>query len=401
MSGSSASFLSMSDEEFLNRQEPDAPVGSDEATSTDTSTETGTQEAETEVVADTTKVETEVEKAEESEKATDISTEDTSDATVGVDTSTDGSKIAVVPESTTGKDVEKDKTQAPIQSAESETPPDYKVKYDQIMAPFKANGKMIELKSPEEAIQLMQMGANYTQKMQQLVPHRKLLVMLENNGLLDEGKLSFLIDLEKKNPDAIKKLVKDAGIDPMEIDTDAEPAYREGNHRVTDEEVTFHTALEDLRSSPAGMETLQIISTSWDKASKDVLWQSPEIMGIISQQRENGIYDRIASEIDRQRTLGVISPTVPFLHAYKTVGDQLVAQNAFADLPNQQTTKTTAPVATAPIATRVQAPKPTVTNGDRANAASPTRPTAGKANTMVNPLAMSDDDFLKQMDGRV
>jgi hypothetical protein len=195
--------------------------------------------------------------------------------------------------------------------------------------------------------------------------------------------------------------VKDAGIDPMEIDTNAEPAYREGNHRVTDEEAIFHSALDDLKSTPAGMETLQIISTNWDKASKDVLWQSPEIMGIIKQQRENGIYDHIASEVDRQRILGTISPTVSFLQAYKTVGDQMVAQNAFADLPNQQTTKTTAPVVTAPIATRVQAPKPTVTNNERANAASPTRPTASKAKEVVNPLAMSDDEFLKQMAGRV
>jgi hypothetical protein len=400
MSGSSTSFLGMSDEEFLNQQEPDAPVGSDEATSTDTSTETGTQEVETEVVVDTTKVETEVEKVEEPEQTADTTTEDTPNATAGSDDSIVGSKTVVAPESTTGKDVEKDKAHEPNQSTESEAP-NFKTMYEQIMAPFKANGKMIELKSPEEAIQLMQMGANYTQKMQQLVPHRKLLMMLENNGLLDEGKLSFLIDIEKKDPEAIKKLVKDAGIDPMEIDTNAEPAYREGNHRVTDEEAIFHSALDDLKSTPAGMETLQIISTNWDKASKDVLWQSPEIMGIIKQQRENGIYDHIASEVDRQRILGTISPTVSFLQAYKTVGDQMVAQNAFADLPNQQTTKTTAPVVTAPIATRVQAPKPTVTNNERANAASPTRPTASKAKEVVNPLAMSDDEFLKQMAGRV
>jgi len=388
MSGSTTAFLGMSDEEFLNQQEPDAPVEKEVTASTDTSTETGTQEAEPEVVVDTTKVESEVEKTAE------YTTTEESDSSIG-------SKTTVVPETTTDTVVEADKTQDPNQTVKSETPVNFKTMYEQIMTPFKANGKMISLKSPEEAVQLMQMGANYTQKMQQLVPHRKLLVMLENAGLMDEGKLSFLIDLEKRNPEAIKKLVKDSGIDPMDIDTTVEPAYHEGNHRVTDEEVSFYSALEDLRSSPEGQETLQIISTNWDKASKDVLWQSPEIMGIIRQQRENGIYDRIANEIDRQRTLGVISPTVPFLHAYKTVGDQLVAQNAFDDLPNQQTARTTASVATAPIATRVQAPRPTVTNGDRANAASPTRPTASKAKEMVNPLAMSDDDFLKQMSGRV
>ncbi len=76
-------------------------------------------------------------------------------------------------------------------SASKETPPDYKALYEKVMAPLKANGKTIDIKSPEELIQLAQMGANYTRKMQAIAPHRKVLLMLENNGLLDEGKLCF------------------------------------------------------------------------------------------------------------------------------------------------------------------------------------------------------------------
>jgi hypothetical protein len=173
--------------------------------------------------------------------------------------------------------------------------------YKRIMAPFKANGREIALKSPEEVIQLMQMGANYTRKMQELAPQRKLMTMLQNNGLLDEGKLSFLIDLERKDPEAIKKLIKDAGVNPLEIDTSVEPAYREGNHRVGDDEVAFHTTLDDMKSTPDRVETLKVIN-SWDQASKDALWKSPEIMTLIHGQRENGIYDRIAAEVTRRQT---------------------------------------------------------------------------------------------------
>src|SRR5690606_26772936 len=201
--------------------------------------------------------------------------------------------------------------------------PDYKAFYERIMAPLKANGKTIDLRNPEEAIQLMQMGANYTRKMQAIAPHRKVLLMLENNGLLDEGKLSFLIDIEKKNPEAIKKLIKDAGIDPREIDLedpDAKP-YLVGNHRVTDEEASFRAVLDDLGSNPEGKATLQAIQAQWDQASKEVLWKQPEVMTLIHQQRENGIYDRISAEMERRRTLGMIPPNVPFLPAYKAIGD--------------------------------------------------------------------------------
>ena len=270
----------------------------------------------------------------------------------------------------------------------------FEQEYNRLMAPFKANGKMITLNSPEELIQLAQMGANYTRKMQDIQPHRKVLQMLENNGLLDEGKLSFLIDLDKKNPEAIKKLIKDTGMDPLDIDTSVEPDYKEGNHRISDEDVAFTTVLEDIKSSPNGIETIQVIN-QWDHASKDLLWKSPELMSVIHSQRDNGIYDRITTEIDRRKTLGIIPASVPFINAYKVVGDELNSQGKFNDLvkpiPNRNT----------PIATRVATPKPTVTNNNQANAASTTRSVKTPAKPLVNPLAMSDEDFLKQFSNRV
>jgi hypothetical protein len=290
-----------------------------------------------------------------------------------------------------------------------ETPPEttqatinYEGAYKDFMAPFTANGKTIELKSPAEAKQLMQMGANYTRKMQAIAPHRKVLMMLENNGLLDEGKLSFLIDIEKKNPDAIRKLVKDSGIDPMEIDTSVEPAYQVGNHKVSDEEASFRTVLDDMKSSEAGQKTIQAINADWDQASKDVLWSSPEVLTVIQEQRENGIYARITSEIDRRKTLGQISPNVSFLQAYRDVGLQLEAVNGFADLVRApvQTAPVAAP-APVPVAVRVAAPGSTVINNDKASAASSSRTTSKSAQPIINPLAMSDDAFMKQYAGRV
>jgi hypothetical protein len=286
----------------------------------------------------------------------------------------------------------------------AELPPEQLVQfYDQIMTPFKANGKTVELRSPEEAIKLMQMGANYTKKLQDLQPHRKVLLMLENNGLLDEGKLSFLIDVDKKDPEAIKKLLKDTGIDPLEIDTSTDPAYLEGNHRISDEEVSFRTTLDELGSTPEGAKTLTEINTDWDQASKEVLWQSPEIMTVIHEQRETGIYDLIKAEVDRKKTLGEIPPNTPFLQAYKTVGDAMAAQalGTTGGSDGKQPEAETGQAEPQVLATRAAAPKKQVENGDRASAASPTRAAAPTKATVVNPLAESDEAFLKRMENRV
>lgn len=279
--------------------------------------------------------------------------------------------------------------------------------YDTIMAPLKANGKTIELRSPEEAVALMQMGANYTKKLQDLRPARKVLTMLESNGMMDEGKLSFAIDLiEKKDPEAIKKLLKDAGINPLEIDADTDPAYVEGSHRVSDEQVNFHSTLDELSSNPAGVETITEINTSWDQASKQALWAAPEIMTVIHQQREAGIYDVVKAEVDRRITLGSIPATTPFIEAYKTVGDEM-AQAAITaggggkDPTGAATDPTKSPTGGTVVATRTETPKSPVANGDKASAASPTRSSPAPTGDKPNPLAMSDEDFLKNFQNRL
>lgn len=278
---------------------------------------------------------------------------------------------------------------------------------------FKANGKDIELRNPEEALKLMQMGANFTRKMQEIAPHRKILMMLQDNKLLDEGKLSFYIDLENKNPEAIKKFIKDSGINLNEIDLDSDSNYIAGNNLVSDDEASFRTVADDVTSDPAGKETVAVINTTWDTVSKEVLWKEPELLKVMHEQRQSGIYAQITAEIDRQRALGQIPASTPFLSAYKAVGEKMVA-DVIAAAESEKTNKgqegsgaeggkaAEAEQKPNPVATRAASPKPAIANGDKAAAASSTRstPETGKK-VPVNPLSMDDDTFLKQMSNRV
>ena len=269
----------------------------------------------------------------------------------------------------------------------------YQTEYEKLMAPFTANGKSIQVKSVDEAVQLMRMGANYTRKMQSIAPHRKVLMMLEANNLLDEGKLSRLIDLERKNPDAIKALVKEAGIDPMDIDP-GDIAYVPGNHSVPEEAVAMQTVLDEVNTTPEGQAIVQTIHQTWDQASKAALWKDPSIITLMHQQHASGVYARVAAEVDRQRMLGVIPEHVPFLHAYHEIGTRMTQAGAFQDLQPK-------PVVQAPVATRVATTKPATPNAAKAAAAAPTRTTPAQATPFVNVFAMDDDAFMKQFANRV
>lgn len=289
-----------------------------------------------------------------------------------------------------------------VEPVVEENVPDFKALYEGLLKPIKANGKEIQLKSHDELVQLAQQGANYTRKMQDIAPHRKTLMMLQNNGI-DQEQLSYLIDLSKKDPAAIQKLLKDSAINPLDIDVEAEPTYQGGNHRVTDEEANFRTAVDDANASETGRAMLQAINGTWDQASKELLFSQPGIIETMIQQQEAGFYDRITAEVDRLRVLGQVPMGMTFLQAYKTVGDQMVASGQMQDLVEKAAPPVQTPpvVAAAPVAVRVAPVAPAVAADPRAEAAAPTRPAANVAKKLVNPLAMSDDDFMKNFQNRL
>lgn len=386
-------YLALSDEDFANELPPVV-----EATDTTSVPDVGTPDPGAQQIAEATVVET---PDPATQTATTVETPPATETHSG--TGEQGGEETEPAVYTPGSETQVSAKPAatteqvdPNKPAEQSTTVDYKEAYGHIMAPLKANGKTIELRSIDELRSLAQMGANYTRKMQDIAPHRKILLMLENNGLLDESKLSFYIDLEKKNPEAIKKLVAESGIDPLEIDTSVPAKYQASNHTVTDEELGFRSVLDEVCASPEGQQTVATINSTWDQVSKERLWKDPSLISVFHQQRENGIYARITSEVDRLKALGQIPVSTSFLDAYKLVGDHLHKSNAFADLvkpsPSNQAVQT--PAVPTPVAVKTVTPKAPVVNPAVAAASTP-RSTPKRAQTIVNPLAVSDEDFMK------
>ncbi len=270
--------------------------------------------------------------------------------------------------------------------ATSEPEPDYKQFYTAITSPIKANGKEIQIKSPQDVIRLMQMGANYTHKMQSLAPYRKKMQMLENAGLFEEDKINFLIDLSQKKPEAISKFLRDNKIDPLDIDvSDTAPKYVPGNHQVSDAEMHVNSVVDDLKSTPDGIETLKTIG-NWDQASLQAIYSEPDIMHTIHEQKQNGVFDLISNEIERQKVLGRISADTPFLQAYQIVGGALLQQ--YQASAQQQRVMQNLPKGTLP-----QQPK---TNSAQVKSAAPTGRSNKSATQFIDPFTLSDEEFEKQ-----
>lgn len=265
-----------------------------------------------------------------------------------------------------------------------------------IMAPFKANGKEIQAKTPEDVIALMQQGANYNLKMAAIKPNLKMIKMLDNNDLLDEGKISYLIDLANKDPQAIAKLVKESNIDPMDLDIEQSEKYEPKTHTVSDVEVQLDEVIAEIKQTPTFAETIRLVNTEWDKTSKEIMLNNPHLIRAINDQKQNGIFDKITAEVANRRVFGKLNG-LSDLEAYKTVGDEMEAQGAFAsaeqpgEKPAAKKVDDAAKKAAAEKKAKIAAQK---------KAASPTKKKAGTAKPApVDILNMSDEEFEKATGG--
>lgn len=392
-------YENMTDEELMNIEVPESQSSSEEAppapqeepidepmfVESNTSTLEDSLDAAAETVEEKITDEPFVEEQNDDVEEEEVSAQDIEEEEETDPNQSEAEQSDNVEEIAADEKIEDDNTE----SDEKEDTVDYETLYKKMMAPFKANGKMIQVNTPEEAITLMQHGANYTKKMHALKPNLKMMRALENNGLLEEDKINNLIDLANKNQDAILKLVQDAKLDPMEMDTSVETTYKPQNHSVSDQEMDFHTTLEDVLSMSSGSETISMINSQWDQASKEAIYKEPQIMQVIHDQRANGIYDRIYAEIDRRRTLGTLSTTIPLIQAYKQVGDELHSSGQL--VPQETPVNQSKPKV---LETRASNPRKAVSNGDKARAASPTRAAPKSSPKPFDPFSLTDEEIM-------
>jgi len=263
--------------------------------------------------------------------------------------------------------------------------------YNRLLTPFKANGREVKIDNVDDAIALMQMGANYNKKMGSLKPNLKLMKMLENNELLSEDKLTYLIDLSKKDPAAITKLIKESGINPLDIDVEKGDEYRPKSYNVDDSDVELDGILDDIRETDSYNTTIDIVGNKWDDSSKKAVLAEPEIIRVLNSHVDSGIYKQITAMVDKERMLGRLKGQSD-LEAYQTIGDKINSEGGFG-------VQETIPVT---ISEAKKVLTPTKKSDDskqlksRKKAASSTKGTkTTKKKDDFDPLNMSDADFEK------
>lgn len=261
-----------------------------------------------------------------------------------------------------------------------ETPSfDYKAAYESLFKPFKANGKEIAPRSMEDIVSLMQMGANYTKKMQLMAPMKRAVESLNKAGI-NEEELNFLIDIHNGDQEAIKALLKRSKIDPMDMDLE-DTNYRPNANLASDEDVEFSDAIQDAHDSLPRIN--EILKDTWDAKSKEQLLQNPALIRGLHEEIQMGRFDGVQKIVESEKMFGRYKG-VSDIDAYIDVVTKLVAQQ-------QQQQGMVKPQAAKSAAPRQSKPVP-----DKSKAA-PTRAKAKSSKkgqmTVEDLFSLSDEEF--------
>ena len=255
---------------------------------------------------------------------------------------------------------------------------DYKAFYETVTQDFKASNKMMPgVKDPQKLIKALQMATDYAQKTAALKPALKRVKMLE--GISDE-QLMEMLDFNKRNPEVIKKAVKDLQVDPIDIDLE-NINYVPQSQIMSDSEYEFQELISKISKEPEFVTTQNILMNTWDEASKTKALLDPKILEALHNEVTSGRIHKIEAEVLQLKTFGD-TQGLSDLELYASIAARMDKEQEEGNSNKQQAVVI-----------------PTTINNEalddkRTKANISTKKTVAVKNE-YNPLKLSDEEFMK------
>lgn len=287
------------------------------------------------------------------------------------------------------------------------TSEDYEKAYKDLLKPLWARGHNFTPRNIEEVKTLMSQGVDYLYKTQQLAKSRKQVELLQRENISDAD-LTFLIDLKKGDPEAVKKFFADNKLNPYDIDTSEEVKYQPKTQMVDDATLALRDSVNNLMAKPDGRDCYNELVNTLDTESQNYFLKEPQLLDTFYQHQHTivgnnkSLYTIIKEEIDHAKALGQLPQNMTFLDAYRTVGDNLLRVNQAVNQPSynqvNQVRSTTAPE----IHQRLGSVQNRANTNEKLRSAGVSPKTkATRSKQVIDPFDMPDDEFLKQFDGRL
>lgn len=280
-------------------------------------------------------------------------------------------------------------------STETEpTEVDYKAFYESVTKDFKAAGKVMPgVKDPDKFIKALQMATDYALKTAALKPVLKKAKMLED---VTDEEFSEMLDFRKRNPEVIKKALKEAKLDPLDLDLE-DIQYTPQSKIMSDADYEFKETIEKLsqEDAVAFQRTQNIVLNELDSTSKTTVLSNPHILSALQSEVASGRFEKIQAQALQLKAFGGYN-NVPDIELYSYIASEMDKQALQKQgiQPNL-----TAGEVNSPVTNTVQT-KPSVSVVDpeledkRARAGIQIKPTTPVVKK-YDPTKLSDEEFMK------
>ena len=269
---------------------------------------------------------------------------------------------------------------------------DYKAFYETVTQDYKASGKtMPGVKEPEKFIKALQMATDYALKTAALKPALKRVKMLEE---VSDEDLAEMLDFKKRNPEVIKKALKEANIDPIELDMN-KVNYVPQVQMISDSEYDFRETVDELSKDAKFNDTRQLILSGLDAKSKELALTDTSVLKALHQEVVSGRIEQIQAKALELRTFGSVDSSITDLELYATIARQM-DQNSSTITQSNPSAVSAQVVSNTQTKQVTKEPNPELED-KRARAGIQTKPQS-KVVKKYDPTKLSDDEFLKLLE---
>jgi len=199
------------------------------------------------------------------------------------------------------------------------------------LSPLRASGRTVELRDAEHLRALAQMGVDYNKKMQGLKPYLPTVKALEANGLMDPEQINLLIEISKGNPEALRRIIAEKEIDPMEL-ADLEAISESAQYVPEDvlpsqEQLELQEVLESIEDTPTYRKTVDLFTDQFDEKSRSIVAENPSYIAAMNEDMQSGVAHRILGEIEYRKTVGKAPRGVSDIELYIQIAQELSTDN--------------------------------------------------------------------------
>ena len=160
---------------------------------------------------------------------------------------------------------------------------------------LKVNGNMVPINSIEELYALASGGGHMTQQLQALSSKKKSFAMMEQHGISDAD-ISMLAEIKSGNKDALATLLKQSGVESMDIPDEVAEGYQPGQFIPSDQSMNLKAVQDEISMDQEYAVTQNIVNNIMDQESQRQLVKDPLMIKQLHQDVKSGAYERVSGE---------------------------------------------------------------------------------------------------------